>query len=106
MTVPTDSARAMADIRRARAWARNHFPTEGEDRLLAPPKFDIEFPDLDRMVVYPRTYGHRTLFGVKYRLKWVKGEVGWEALGVLSGRPVCWLRVTDNNVEVVKCQER
>lgn len=87
-----DLKKIRADIKQARAWARNRFPTEGPDHLMAPPRFDIEFLDLDRMIVYPRVYGQRSI-GIEYRLKWVGDKVGWEGYGVLSGLPMCWLEV-------------
>ena len=53
----------------------------------------IDFEE-DRMTVYPRSYGHRLVLGILYRLKWIRGQVGWEGYGILTGKPMCWLRVT------------
>lgn len=88
-----DLDKIRGDVKRARIWARAYFPSDGPDHLLAPPRFDIEFLDIDCMIVYPRIYGQRCSIGVEYRLKWVNGKVGWEGYGVLSGLPMCWLEV-------------
>lgn len=66
-----------ADIGRARAWARQHFPGPDPDSILAP-GFEIEFPDIDRMIVYPVFCGHRLDGGqAEYRLAWLPSGLFW-----------------------------
>lgn len=94
MSAPTDVQQALADLKRARAWALKHFNVGAEHSgLFDAPTFEIDF-EADRMTAYPRSYGKRIVLGVSYRLKWVGGQVGWEGYGVLSGEPFTWLRVT------------
>lgn len=96
MGAPKNAQLALADLKRAQAWALKHFNvgTDG-DGLLDKPTFEIDFEE-DRMTVYPRSYGQRLVPGIRYRLKWFDGQVGWEGYGVLSGQPVCWLRVRED----------
>lgn len=95
MSAPKNAQQALTDLKRARAWALKRFNVGAEhDGLFDPPTFEIDFED-DRMIVYPRSYGHRLALGVSYRLKWIGRQVGWEGYGVLSGEPICWLRVAD-----------
>jgi len=79
-------AQRIHDLEVAREWAENHFNVNGPDTLLDPPAFDIDFIDVDKMVVYPRFMGERIPIGITYRLKWHGAVVGWEGTHLITGK--------------------
>lgn len=90
------------DVNHARAWALKHFNVNGPDGFLDPPTADVEFPDVDRMIVCPTRFGKRLTVSIQYKLKWIDGFVGWEGLGIISGKPFTWLRATGPiNIELL-----
>lgn len=93
MSVPKDLEQIKKDIERARAWAERHFNVGGSSTLLDPPACEIDYPEPDQMVVFPVLYGERLGLGVRYRLKWQYGSVGWEGYHILTEKPICWLEI-------------
>jgi hypothetical protein len=79
-----------ADILRARAWARQHFPegtVENSNPLLNSPKFHLEFKG-DILKVFPMFFGKTSEVFVSYRLTWKRGHVMWEVFHPWAGFPI------------------
>ena len=65
-----------AKIKKARAWALEHFNTDhcedarlfDDDFNIIPPSFFVEFSDVDRMEVSPSLFGRPSTVWIKYRL--------------------------------------
>jgi len=75
------------DIHQAREWAKDHFNVhQEEDHILAPPTFVVEFPEPDRMVVWPRLMGQKLQPGTHYRLAWRGRMVIWVGKNPLTGQ--------------------
>ena len=92
-----DVERIRADIKHARAWAREHFNADQEgSTLLDPPCFDVEFPDVHKMTVWPRFMGMRINPSAKYIIVYKEGRVGWMLKGFFSGKSAAWLEVPEH----------
>lgn len=73
-----DIEQVKKDIIHARKWARKYFNVEQkEDHVLALPTFDIEYPEPDKIQVWPRSYGKRLEPSFTYTLTWIGKSLVW-----------------------------